>query len=92
MALVSLVLIRTGRAIAAKTGKVSPMVFGVLALVASWGGQFNPLVLALAPLVLAGSLVTASMASTDIERTAQNQRGLRRHPTRTAARTVRRTP
>lgn len=90
LAVVSLVLIRTGRAIASKTGKVSPMVFGVLALLASWGGQFNPLVLALAPLALAGSLVTASLASTDIARTVQNRRGLRLRPTRTAARTVRR--
>ena len=90
MAVVSLVMIRTGRAIAAKSGKVSPMVFGVLALLGSWGGQFNPLVLSLAPLALAGALVAASMASTDIARTVQNQRGLRRRPTRTVARTVRR--
>ncbi len=90
IAVVALVLIRTGRAISSKTGKLSPTVFATLALIACWGGQFNPLVLALAPLALAGSLVTASMASTDIARTVQNQRGLRRRPTRVAARAVRR--
>ena len=90
LAVVSLVVIRTGRTIASKSGKVSPMVFGVLALLAAWGGQFNPLVLSLAPLALAGALVTASMASVDIARTGQNQRGLRPRPTRAAARTVRR--
>lgn len=91
LAVVSLLLIRTGRAIATKNGRVSPLVFGVLALVATWGGQFNPLVLAITPLALGGSLVTASMASADIARTVQNQRGLRRRPMRTGARTARRT-
>ncbi len=90
LAVLSFLLIRTGRAIAARNARVSPLVFGLLALVATWGGQFNPLVLAIAPLALSGSLVTASMASADIARTAQNQRGLRRRPTRPGARAVRR--
>ncbi len=85
LALVSLVMARTSLMIATKTGRNSPLVFAVLASLACWGGQFNPLVLALAPVALGMSMTMASLAATEIARSAQNQRGLRRRPSRAAA-------
>lgn len=79
---VSLVMVRLGLLILARTGAVAPLAFAVLSLVATWGGQFNPLVFALAPLALCGAMTCASMESASIAQRARNQRGLRRQPSR----------
>ena len=78
LSLVSLLMVRTGWGIAVKAGRISTLWFSLLALLACWGGLFNPLVFGLAPIAAAASLVTATLAATKISRSAQNQRGLRR--------------
>jgi ABC-type branched-subunit amino acid transport system ATPase component/branched-subunit amino acid ABC-type transport system permease component len=74
----SVAMVAVGRQLLRRTSSASPFVLAVLAVVATWGGQFNPLVLATAPVALAGSLVMAWTAALDLDRRAQNQRGLRR--------------
>lgn len=78
LAMAAVAMVVVGRQILRRTASASPMVLAVLALVAAWGGQFNPLVLAAAPIALAGSLAMAWTAASEIDRRVQNQRGLRR--------------
>ena len=77
---ISLTMIRLGMLVRGRTGASAPLAFAVLALVATWGGQFNPLVFALAPLALGAAMTFASMESASIERRERNQRGLRPRP------------
>ena len=73
----SLAMIRTGREILRRTASLSPLVLAVLALLSTWGGQFNPLVLAAAPVALAGALTMAWTSASEIDRRTRNQRGSR---------------
>ena len=84
--LLSLALIRLGLLILGRTGAPAPLVFALLSLIATWGGQFNPLVFAVAPLAICGAMTMASMESSAIEQRTRNQQGLRRRPSRTPAR------